>query len=227
MSQLSTSTTNTTECLIKEIKSEIEKVPDYLTKRNKSFQLLIHQILSTKTAATISSSTQLDNTDKKEELRSIAILIYKIMMIQTYQHLWTTYLKSGIGQLIMSSEIQLTSTTALMLWPKEIKTMLPSQNMTETGGNDIYIEFVNNQLNELQYQLKRYQMELNIKANNFQGYSLIIQKIIEAHIEQNLQPFRMEIEHKVELLHYDYHIRALKLEYFRHKPNEHQVCLSR
>ncbi|CAF4616110.1 unnamed protein product, partial [Rotaria magnacalcarata] len=29
-------------------------------------------------------------------------------------------------------------------------------------------------------------------------------------------------KHQVELIHYDYHIRALKLEYFQHKPNEYQ-----
>jgi len=34
----------------------------------------------------------------------------------------------------------------------------------------------------------------------------------------------MEIEHKIELIHHDYHIQALKFEYFRHKPNEYQVC---
>ncbi|CAF3084477.1 unnamed protein product, partial [Rotaria sp. Silwood2] len=32
----------------------------------------------------------------------------------------------------------------------------------------------------------------------------------------------MEIEHKIELVHSDYHIQALKLEYDRHNPNEYQ-----
>ncbi|CAF1020403.1 unnamed protein product, partial [Rotaria magnacalcarata] len=31
-----------------------------------------------------------------------------------------------------------------------------------------------------------------------------------------------KIKHQVELIHYDYHIRALKLEYFRHTSNEYQ-----
>ena len=54
---------------------------------------------------------------------------------------------------------------------------------------------------------------------------MTIQKFIETYIEQNLHSLRMEIEHQVELIHYDYHIRALKLEYCRHKPNQYQVCL--
>lgn len=67
-------------------------------------------------------------------------------------------------------------------------------------------------------------MEVNVKAKNFQGFTLAIQKIIEAYIERNLQPFRMEIANQIELIHYDYHIRSLKLEYLRHKPNAYQVC---
>ncbi|CAF5067097.1 unnamed protein product, partial [Rotaria magnacalcarata] len=44
-----------------------------------------------------------------------------------------------------------------------------------------------------------------------------------AYIEQNLNSsLSKKIEHQVELIHYDYHIRALELEYFQHKPNEYQ-----
>ncbi|CAF2107397.1 unnamed protein product, partial [Rotaria magnacalcarata] len=44
-----------------------------------------------------------------------------------------------------------------------------------------------------------------------------------AYIEQNLNSsLSKKIEHQVELIHYDYHIRTLKSEYFQHKPNEYQ-----
>ncbi|CAF4610511.1 unnamed protein product, partial [Rotaria socialis] len=62
--------------------------------------------------------------------------------------------------------------------------------------------------------------------NNFQGYTLSIQEIIITYIEQNLNSsLSKKIKHQVELIHYDYHIRALKLEYFQHKPNEYQKQL--
>ncbi|CAF2053396.1 unnamed protein product, partial [Rotaria magnacalcarata] len=83
----------------------------------------------------------------------------------------------------------------------------------------------NGHLYALQHQLKQYQQELNIKANNYPGYTLSIQKMLLAYIEQNLNSsLNKKIEHQVELIHYDYHIRALKSEYFRHKPNQYQVC---
>ncbi|CAF3294650.1 unnamed protein product [Rotaria socialis] len=46
------------------------------------------------------------------------------------------------------------------------------------------------------------------------------------YIEENLNSsLSKKIEHQVELIHYDYHIRALELEYFQHKPNEYQKQL--
>jgi hypothetical protein len=211
MSQLSTDTTNEKkECLMKQIKAEIENIPNYLTKRNKSFRQMLGQALSTMKITTTDNNM--------EDLRKIAILIYKIKFIQTYQLLWAAYLKSGIGQLIISSKTKLSYSTTVRIWPKEIK------NMNQTNENESCLKFVNNHLDELEHQLKQYQIELNLKANNFQGYTLTFQKNIETYIEQHLYSLRMEAEHKIELVHYDYHIHALKLEYSRHNPNDFQVC---
>ncbi len=216
MNQLSTRATNEEESLIKDIKVEIEKTPSYLTKRSKSFQAMTHQVQST------INTTLTKNTS--EELRKIAILIYKIMVIQTYQLLWAAYLKSGMGQLIMPSKTKLSYSITLPIWPKEIKTMvLSSKTINKTNENEICLKFVNNQLDKLEYQLKQYQMELNSKANYFQGYTLPIQKMIETYIEQHLHSLRSEMEHKIELIHYDYHIQVLKLEYLQQNPNTFQV----
>jgi hypothetical protein len=93
----------------------------------------------------------------------------------------------------------------------------------KSDENEYYLEFVNQQLSELDHQLQQYQVELNLKTNDFQGYTLSIQNLIEKYIEQNLQPFRMEIEHKIELLHYDYHIQVWKLEFLKQHPHKYQA----
>jgi len=81
------------------MKIEIEKIPNYLTKRSSSFRQMIHdiQLLS----CTTEESNHINNIN---ELRQIALLTYKTMVIQTYQFLWATYLKSGLGQLIIATE---------------------------------------------------------------------------------------------------------------------------
>ncbi|CAF4427499.1 unnamed protein product, partial [Rotaria magnacalcarata] len=220
MSQLSTSATYEKNPIkiMKEIRDQLEIIPNYLPKQNISFKELMHQVLSS-----IITTEKLNNN--MDELRKIAILLYKIMVIQTYQYLWKTYFKSGTGQLIIPSETKqkLSYSTTLPIWPKEIKTIVLSNKKDKTNGNEICLKFTNGQLNALQHQLKQYQQELNIKANNFQGYTISIQEKLMTYIEQNLNSsLSKKIEHQVELIHYDYHIRALELEYFQHKTNEYQ-----
>ncbi len=212
--------------ILKDIEDHIKKIPDFLTKRNEPFRQMLRQALSTTTTAAESSNKN-DYKNNIEALRHIAILIYKIILIQTYQTLWTTYLKSGMGQLIIqSSQNSSTYPTNIKIWPKEIKTMIQSTtSMNKTNDNEkIYMAFVNNNLHQLDNQLKQYDTELKIQTTNFNGYILIIQQMIEAYIEQNLRLFCMEVEHQIQLVHYDYHIRALKIEYLRQNPNEYQVC---
>ncbi|CAF1617975.1 unnamed protein product, partial [Rotaria magnacalcarata] len=224
MSQLSTNAIHEKDPIkiMKEIRDQLEIIPNYLTKQNISFKELMHQILS----SIITTTEKLNNN--MDELRKIAILIYKIMVIQAYQYLWKTYFKSGTGQLIIPSETKqkLSYSTTLSIWPKEIKTIVLSNKKDKTNGNEICLKFVNDHLYALQHQLKQYQEELNIKANNFQGYTISIQERLITYIEQNLNSsLSKKIEHQVELIHYDYHIRALELEYFQHKPNEYQKQL--
>lgn len=207
--------------MIKDIEDKIKKIPDFLIKRNQSFHQMLHQISS--------SSSSNNKHNKIEALRHIAILIYKIILIQIYQDLWRTYLKSGMGLLITQSQDPSIYSTKTEIWPKEIKTMIlqstTTTTMNKTIENETCMAFVNNNLHQLDQQLKQYEVELKIQTANFNGYTLTIQQTIETYIKQNLSSLYMEIEHKIQLVHYDYHIRALKLEYLQHKPTEYQVYL--
>ena len=167
-----------------------------------------------------------DTRDNLENMQKIAMSIYQIMITQIYHLLWTTYLKSGKGQLISSANEQLMYPTNLPIWPTEIKVMIELKDIDQADKNETCLNFVNYQLHELDNQLKQYKTELNIKANDFQGYSLTIQQRVEAYVANHIHPLHMEIEHQMELIQYDYHIRALKLEYLQHKPTIYQVCLS-
>jgi hypothetical protein len=222
MSHLSTSTTNKKESSLKDVNVEIEKIPNYLTKKNKSFKQMLNQALST-----MKITTANNNNNQMEELRKIAILIYKIMVIQSYHALWATYLKAGIGQLInQSQQDKSIYPTNISIWPKVIKKMIELTENNKTNENEICMAFVNNNLRQLDNQLKQHEAELKIQTTNFKDYTLAIQQMIEPYIKQNLSGLYMEIEHKIQLIHYDYHIQALKVEYFRQNPNEYQVCFS-
>ncbi|CAF2061712.1 unnamed protein product [Rotaria magnacalcarata] len=230
MRHLSTTTTHEKHPIkiLKEIRDQLEIIPNYLTKQNISFKKSMHQVLSSMITAAATAENSNKNVNNINELRKIAILLYKIMVIQTYQYLWEIYFKSGTGQLMIPSEAKqkLSYSTTLSIWPKEIKTIALSNKKDKTNENEICLKFTNGHLYALKNQLKEYQQELNIKANNYPGYTLSIQEIIKTYIEENLNAsLYKKIQHQVALIHYDYHIRALKLEYLRHKPNEYQKQL--
>jgi hypothetical protein len=149
MSQLSTHAVNEASSMMKTIQDEVNKIPDYLMKRNKSFKQMRYQVLLTMALPTTYTNM--------EELRKITILKYKIMCIQTYHKLWTTYLKSGMGQLIIpSKEEQSNYPTNLSIWSNEIKIMIQkSTKMNKTNENDLCMNFVCNHIHELDHQLKQ------------------------------------------------------------------------
>ncbi|CAM4828906.1 unnamed protein product [Rotaria magnacalcarata] len=77
-------------------------------------------------------------------------------------------------------------------------------------------------LNPTEKQIHLVQQIWRTKLNSCER---LLQKLI-AYIEENLNSsLSKKIKHQVELIHYDYHIQALQLEYFQHKPNEYQKQL--
>ena len=74
----------------------------------------------------LSNSIKSISNKKREEFHKIAILLFKIKLIRSYHHLWTTYLKSGTGQLITSVELHSIYPNNLSVWPQEIKQIVRS-----------------------------------------------------------------------------------------------------
>lgn len=193
-------------CLVKEIDMTINTIPIYLTKHHPPFQQMIRNIQSTiKTTTAI----PIDPSNNKESIRKIALLIYKIMIIQAYDNLWSVYLKMGQDQSI---------------WPQELQQVIVNNNRSMKDiDNQYYLTFIRKQLHILDLKLNECRTQLNILANQFHGYTLQIQTIIKSYIDEHAREFRMKIEHQIELLHYTYQIRALKLEYLHLCPNQFQV----
>jgi hypothetical protein len=116
--QLSTTTvTKEQSTILKDMKKNLAQIPDYLIQRNKSFEKMIYQILSTITITVYKS----DHDHKIEAWTKTAIIIYKIMIIETYHRPWTTYLKSGMRQLIIPYQTEQFYSTTVPICPKQIK----------------------------------------------------------------------------------------------------------
>ncbi|CAF5220665.1 unnamed protein product [Rotaria magnacalcarata] len=140
-----------------------------------------------------------------------------------YRRLWTIYLKSGMGQLINQSKIQCNYPVDVKIWPEEVKNILSSREINKRNEHKICSQFVKCCLRKFNDQLEQYHMKWHKETDHFHGYTYQILQLFENYMKQYLRPLCLKIEHKIEVLHYDYHIQAIKHEYNRHNPNEYQV----
>ncbi|CAF1083685.1 unnamed protein product [Didymodactylos carnosus] len=202
MSHLSTSRQPTISST--NVKDDIEAIPNYLSKKNKSFKDVIYRASS--------SSSLLKN--KMKGLRRMVILMYKIMLIQIYHTLWSTYLKSGTG-ILKAKELP-----GVKVWPTEVKSLVMKQKANE---DEACLACVNHYLRHLDDRMEHYRDELN----RINGQLCVNTQTIETFVQQGLEARRLEMEHKVTLVHHDYNDRVLESEYLQQKPSKHQKQIAR
>ena len=203
----------TMKCLLEK---ELQKIPHYLTKKNQAFQQMIGEALST---------GAIPRTNKnREDLRKLALVMYRQSFIGIVSNLWTTYLKSGLGKLFDQSNEHPAYPSNLRIWPKDLKQIIQQfVRLNQSNENETRRSFVTGYLSMLDDQLKQYHSELNKQKLRLPSCTLAVQEIMETYIKENLSPIRMDIEHQIELINYDYHIRALKVQYYQQSSNEDQV----
>ncbi|CAF3729036.1 unnamed protein product [Rotaria socialis] len=230
MTELTTTTTTTINDVIiknnsslsidKTIQDRLEIIPSYLKEENKIFQSIIDQVLCLMNISSIGR----DNICN--DLQHISILMYKMHILSIYHSLWTTYWKSGLGQLIKQQKNYVFYSTNISIWPKEIKRIIiTTMNEQHTDTYTSSMDLVCYHRQELERQLRQIQIQWNEKVNHLSGYNLKVEQLLQDYIIQNQDEFQKEIEHKIELVTYDYHIEAIKQEFNRQNSTEYQKKL--
>ena len=217
VSQLSMKESIVTSTMMNDLRKQINQIPFYLTKKNESFKEFLHEVLSAMKIATTNRHA--------DQLRKIVLLTYKMMFIEEHQRLWTTYLKSGQGQLLNSSEQQESKYPVhFNIWSNELKaTVRKSMRMNTNNEDEICTKFVQNYLNELKEQLQQYENGLIKSKKDFAEYTVAVNSMIKRYIEIPLLCIHREIDYQIELIYYDYHIQALKRVFEQQNPTKYQV----
>ncbi|CAF5158098.1 unnamed protein product, partial [Rotaria magnacalcarata] len=113
----------------------INQVPSYLCSSNESFKETIHDI-----RPKISQ-------DHLEELRHVAILMYKILLLEKLQTLWTAYRKSGMGEL---QQTRSAKDVGLKIWSFEIRSRIKhveNANITDDEKCQLFVDHCQKKLN--------------------------------------------------------------------------------
>lgn len=196
---------------------DMNHIPSYLTKRKNEFAQLLIELLG---------EMQLEiNKEHKDCLRTISIAMYKIMYLQSYQALWTTYLNSGIGNMTNDDNKSNEGLERMCRWPMEVKNITKSIKSKYMSEDQLCMAIVMNVLYELKDKLEKMGKDLNVKINLIHQYTLDIGRKLKAYIVDNMRLFRLHLEHRMEVIYYEYHIEALKVEFYRHQPCSSHVCM--
>lgn len=156
---------------------------------------------------------------KKEKLRKIVLLTYKIKFLRLVESLWKTYKKSGTDDLNIDPDIQ---TINRNIWHKEIQLLiqelrpllfgtirnddLSSALIPSSRNSHTCLIFVDSCLHKLQSKLEQLQNMLKEEIVHCHrlDYNQEMKKDIHDFIEQDLQPIKIEIDCQIELIFYDY-----------------------
>lgn len=206
----SSNNAHTAECpLPLEIQQMLETIPKYLTRTDTNFQKWLQKLHIGMDSKSVPHPSR--------TLRAIIQILYKILILQSYEQLWTIYLKAGTGQLISNVDSSSLHSLHVSIWPKYIQ--------DECGSNDSKRchSWVNQQLQAIHKALKHWKETLNDKANTLSTYSFALQKQITNYLEQQMSKWHQQIDHRIALIHYDYRIHATKLAYLQCHPTPDQV----
>ena len=195
--------------LLKAMEIDFNTIPDYLSKTNQAFEKKIHSILP--------------STINVEDLRKVAMLMYKIICLDLVHSLWIVYRKSGTGDLSSTLAIHQVDKK---IWPIEVQTSMKlSKVQRHTDEDNPCLTFVNHYLHQFNDQSKQYRTQLNAKTSRLVGYTRSLEHIIEKFVQQGLISKRIEIDREIALVQYHYTDVLLKRAFLTQNPNENQVKL--
>jgi hypothetical protein len=193
-----------------------EQIPEYLQETNESFnEIMLGKVINSTTTITV------------EDLRQLAILKHKIVVINMDKELWTVYLKSGTGQW-ETSESRKTNVDR-RIWPECVKTIMLSELGGTTNGDEAYQqnlceEIVSERLQDIKETIVQYQIELDGNKDCLPGFADEMEKVIDAFIGQyGVQSLQMKHNYEIAIFQYDYDAELLEREYLRFKPTKSQV----
>ena len=190
----------------------LEKIPDYLTKSDKSLQHVLGSLFPMDTI----------NANKLEDFRQMAIFIHHIKYNEILYSLWNVYLKSGLGELKPHNHSR--HTLNIQMWPMPVKLRVKVNISSDNKKHDTCLTYVKKRLMELEKNIKQSQSNLYDQINRLSSFSSsFIRQTIEKFVEDRLINLRQNIEHKIQLVNYDYDEEILRLQYLQHNPNEAQV----
>ena len=175
-----------------------------------------------------------------EDLRQIAFLKHKLALIDLNLLLWNTYRRSGTSTLRNDPQLQTitldgrpTKRPYLSIWPEHVATKILAdsalnhrhQLTTNEITYEMYYNYTNKILRQLQEQQTLYQSQLNERKLDLnQSFTLEMEDIINKLVEQQgIALSRLYLQKKIIVVEYNYNDRLIESEFYFEQPYQYQV----
>lgn len=194
------------------VEINLDEIPPYLAKNNPTFAREIRAILPM--------------TKHLEQIRSIAILMYKLLCLEMVHSLWMIYQRSGKGELTTTT----TTTTVPMdafvnrkVWPQEVYSFIPLEEVKSSEDEELCLNLVHDCLRQVNEKSEEYRRELRVSTSSLSNYTPQIEEIMEKIIRRQLIYLRIEFDYQIALVHYSYTDQLLRRYYSSLTPTGNQV----
>jgi hypothetical protein len=201
------------------------EIPDYLLISSSSFQV-----------AFFSELRNLFNPMNFEDLQQLNHLTHQMSIIHLHQQLWNRFLKSGTGQfkqrvqLPPSSLLQDNTNLTVSFWPQVVTSVMISKGIINVNNQqnqinqDIYINFIQKYLQQLETKWDECQFQFDTIKNRLQGYYEGLNDKIDHFVRtEGLVAMRLHFQTRIALNEYICLDRSFQLQYFQQNPTHLQV----
>lgn len=186
----------------------IEEIPHYLRADSESFQKFILSFLS----KTIEKHS--------EDLRQIAIVMHKILLLEKVDNLWLIYRKSGMGIIKLPKHFM---HLRRKIWPFNVRVLVQQILNTADPDHNTYQLFVDYCLERLQNKSEACFNELNNRINSLANSIPNMESIIETFVRRHFIDESLEYDCQIALVQYHYIDELIKYYYLASNPDEKQV----
>lgn len=201
-------------CLVN-IANDINDIPNYLRREDPCFVQLIENLQK--------SNEHKITDDCIRNVLELSIISRKIILMELYQKLWKTCLESGTGRLNINVNENSVCSMNLSFWPKMLEKYVETKDL-QSNPEQMHMKLIQTNLQLLADSLKQ-QIDHSKKVlTRLSDHGFFINSLmIEQHIESNIRPIRLRIQHEIDLISIDYHIHALKMQFNQKDPTSVQV----
>ncbi|CAF2075353.1 unnamed protein product [Rotaria magnacalcarata] len=179
---------------LSQLSTTCHQLTEHLDMVNKDNEQMIPYYLSNESKSFEQILNHVSSKDSVEELRQMALLIYQVYIIHLEKSLWVTYLKAGTGK-IQVNQVDNDNMINPQIWPVEVQQLHRKQSTYSTD---------------------------NVTCLTYVTQHLYYFQTIETFVQQGLESVRLQTEHQISIVQYNYNDCVLELQYLEHSPTSHQ-----